>query len=139
MRKTFCMLTPIIALSLALAPAQAATQIGGKEQRIQVQKGTWKGQLVDSACYKKLGAAALDTGNLPCTLEAIKKGGSASYIGLLTEGDGLFKIVGEMAKGNFAKLQEYVGKTVEMTGVSSLPIGGWATREIDATKIVAAR
>ena len=124
---------------LWLTPAPSTGQIGGKEQRIQVQKGTWKGQLVDSGCYKRLGAAALEAPNLPCTIEAMKKGGPASYIGLLTEGDGLFKIVGYMAKGSFAKLQDYVGKTVEVTGVSSLPIGGWATREVDVTKIVIAR
>ena len=127
------------AIALWVLPVPAAAQVGGKEQRIQVQNGTWKGRLVDSGCYKRLGAAALDAPNLPCTIDAMKKGGTASFIGLLTDGDGLFKIIGEMTKDNYAKLRDFVGKPVEMTGRSALPIGGWATRELDATKIGVSR
>jgi len=130
---------PALALVVWCVPQMAAAQVGGKEQRIEVQKGVWKGHLVDSACYKRLGAAALEPANLPCTLEAMKKGSSASFIGLLTDGDGLFKIIGEMTKGNYAKLQDFVGKTVEITGTSALPIGGWATRELDGTRINVAK
>jgi hypothetical protein len=138
MHKTLAGVTSIVALTMWLSPAQAAAQVagvGGAEQRVQVTKGTWKGQLVDSSCYKKMGAEALNPENLKCTLDAMKKGDAASYVGLLTDGDGIFKVVGDMAKGNFAKLTGYVGKKVEVTGTVSLPIGGWATREIEVEKI----
>lgn len=109
------------------------SQIGGKEQRVEVRKGVWTGQLVDSSCYKKFGGEALNPEHLQCTLDALKRSDPSPQISFLTDGDGLFRIVGEMVKG--AKLQDYVGKKVEITGVSSLPIGGWATRELQIEKI----
>jgi hypothetical protein len=40
-----------------------------------------------------------------------------------------------MVKGNYSRLQPYVGKKLETSGTSSLPIGGWATRELDVETI----
>jgi hypothetical protein len=133
MRKTQFAVIGAAVVVLSLMASQAAAQIGGKEQRVDVKKGVWTGQLVDAACFKKFGGAALSAEHLPCTVEALKKGDPGSQISFLTEGDGLLRIVGDMAKS--PKLQEYVGKKLEISGVSSLPIGGWATRELQIEKI----
>lgn len=133
MRTTQFVVAGAAALTFSLVASEATAQIGGKEQRVEVTKGAWTGQLVDAACFKKFGGAALSPEHLPCTVDAMKKGGPSSQISFLTEGDGLLRIVGDMAKS--PKLQEYVGKKLEITGVSSLPIGGWATRELQIEKI----
>jgi hypothetical protein len=136
MRKVWTVLPAAVALTLSLSPFPLAAQVGGKEQRVQVQKGTWTGQIVDYACYGKMGAEqSLSADHVKCVIDCMKKGEPGNSIGLLTEGDGMFKITGEMTRNSYARLQEYVGKKVEITGVSSLPIGGWSLRELDAQRI----
>jgi hypothetical protein len=49
MRNTLAGLTAV-ALTVSPLPTRANAQLGGKEQRVQVEKGTWTGQLVDFAC-----------------------------------------------------------------------------------------
>jgi hypothetical protein len=58
-------------------------------------------------------------------------------LGILTDDDGFMNIVGKMAEDNFAKLTQFIGKRVEVTGTSALPTGNYIPRQLDMTGIVA--
>ena len=75
---------------------------------------TLKGEVVDVSCYSKNGVAkGTGAGHLKCAIDCAKEG---KPLGLLTDGDGLFKFVGEYTENNNAKLMSFVGKTVEVKG-----------------------
>src|SRR5262249_18563635 len=90
---------------------------------IEVKTSTWKGVVLERSCFRKLGldkARAAD--HTACTQECITKG---QPLGVLTDEDGFMTIVGEMAKDNFAKVTQYIGKRVAVTGTSALPTGNY--------------
>jgi len=73
-----------------------------------------KGEVVDVTCYGKQGVAkGTGTGHVSCAIDCAKKG---KPLGLLTDGDGLFKFVGDYTENNNAKLLPFVGKQVEVRG-----------------------
>ncbi len=76
---------------------------------------TLTGEVVDIACYKQKGVA-VGTGaaHLDCAKLCVLQKGAA--LGILSDGDGLFRLWGGMAKDKYAKLMPYLGQTVEMTG-----------------------
>jgi len=56
---------------------------------------TLKGEVVDVTCYSKQGVAkGTGPSHVSCALDCAKQG---KPLGLLTDGDGLFKFVGEYA------------------------------------------
>jgi hypothetical protein len=91
------------ALLLAAVPA-----IGAGEEI------TLKGEVVEVSCYSKQGVAkGTGAGHQSCALDCAKQG---KPLGILTDGDGLFKFVGEYTDNNNAKLIPFVGKQVEVRG-----------------------
>ena len=75
---------------------------------------TLKGELLEVSCFQKLGLEkATGPGHLTCAKDCAKKG---LTLGILTDGDGVFKIVGTYAADNNAKLMDLIGKQVEATG-----------------------
>jgi len=81
---------------------------------VAVEEVTLKGEVVDVTCYSKQGVAkGTGASHVSCALDCAKQG---KPLGLLTDGDGLFKFVGEYAENNNAKLLPFVGKQVEVTG-----------------------
>jgi hypothetical protein len=91
------------ALLLAVAPLFAA----GEEVVL-------RGEVVDVTCYSKQGVAkGTGAGHVSCAMDCAKKG---KPLGLLTDGDGLFKFVGDYTESNNAKLLPFVGKQVEVRG-----------------------
>lgn len=76
---------------------------------------TMTGEVVDISCYKSkgvaggTGAAHVDCAKI-CVLE------KGAQVGILTDGDGLFKLWGPMAANNYAKVLPYLGQQVEITG-----------------------
>ncbi len=73
-----------------------------------------RGEVVDVTCYSKQGVAkGTGTGHVSCAMDCAKKG---KPLGLLTDGDGLFKFVGDYTEDNNAKLLRFVGKQVEVRG-----------------------
>jgi hypothetical protein len=92
-----------LALLLAVPPLQGVGE-----------KVTLRGEVVDVACYSKQGVAkGTGAAHVSCALDCAKQG---KPLGLLTDGDGLFKFVGEYTENNNAKLLPFVGKQVEVTG-----------------------
>jgi hypothetical protein len=75
---------------------------------------TLKGEVVDVSCYSKQGVAkGTGAAHLSCALDCAKQG---KPLGILTDGDGLFKFVGDYTENNNAKLLPFVGKKVEVRG-----------------------
>src|SRR6266851_7892913 len=93
----------VAALLLAAAPSLDA----GEEV-------TLKGEVVEVSCYSKQGVAkGTGAAHVRCAIDCAKQG---KPLGLLTDGDGLFKFVGDYTENNNAKLLPFVGKQVEVRG-----------------------
>src|SRR5947207_640309 len=98
----------LIVGTVALALTASAPFFAAEEEL------TIKGEVVDTSCYKKLGTQkSTGSAHVACAVDCAKKG---EVLGILTDGDGLFKIVGDYADNNNAKLIPYVGKQVEAKG-----------------------
>ena len=97
-----------------LALFGAALLLGGVALVGAGEEVTLKGEVVDVSCYGKLGVAkGTGAAHQSCALDCAKQG---KPLGILTDGDGLFKFVGDYTDNNNAKLLPYVGKQVEVKG-----------------------
>jgi hypothetical protein len=104
MRKV--LVAAVAALTISLMTAAPWAQ----EPTIRVQ-----GQLVEMSCLTKLGAGeALDASHAKCAQECASKGGE---IGIFTEDDGVYRITGDWATKNRAKVVALLGKQVTGTGL----------------------
>ena len=80
-------------------------------------KGSWKGLVVEASCYRKLGAdKATAADHSACALDCVKKG---QPLAIVTDDDGVRLIIGDMSKDNYAKMTQWIGKRVAVTGKSS--------------------
>ncbi len=96
---------------------------------------TIRGEVIDQSCYRKLGVEkGTGAAHLSCALDCAKKG---QVLGILTDGDGLLKITGDYVANNNAKLIDYVGKYVEVSGTRDRFTDYSAA--IKVTKITAAK
>ena len=59
-------------------------------------------------------------------------------LGILSDGDGLFRIWGTLARDKYAKLLPHVGKTVVITGNEVVLSNNYDVRSFDAQSIKAA-
>ena len=92
------------------------------------------GVIVEVSCFKHLGAAKVSTPEeITCAKEALAKGGT---LGILTEMDGVFKIVGSLAENKYAKVAPYIGKPVDLTGAEVVISNNYDYRSYEAQKIV---
>jgi hypothetical protein len=90
-------------LLAAVAPSRAADE-----------EVTLKGEVVEVSCYSKQGVAkGTGAAHVACALDCAKQG---KPLGLLTDGDGLFKFVGDYTDNRNAKLLPFVGKQVQVKG-----------------------
>jgi hypothetical protein len=95
---------------MVVLAAAAAMSVGAQSQ----QPMTVRGEIVEVSCYTKLGIEkSTGAGHVACAKECAAKG---QPLGILTDGDGLLKITGDYAAGQFAKLTPYIGRQVEVTG-----------------------
>jgi hypothetical protein len=96
---------------------------------------TYKGEVVEVSCYSKLGVAkGTGAAHVACALDCAKQG---KPLGLLTDGDGLFKFMGDYTANNNAKLLPFVGKQVEVKGTRDVYTD--YTYAIRATKITVSK
>jgi len=83
----------------------------------EAAKGSWKGLVVEQSCYRKLGAdKASASEHNACALDCVKKG---QPLAIVTDDDGVRLIIGDMSKDNYAKMTQWIGKRVAVTGKSS--------------------
>lgn len=95
---------------------------------------TYTGEIVDISCYKSkgvaggTGAAHVDCAKI-CVLE------KGAQVGILTDGDGLFKIWGPMAANKYAKVLPYLGQQVEITGTEVTLSNNYDVRSFEPTTL----
>jgi hypothetical protein len=122
------------ALVVALALAAGATL---SAQNPVIKRGapmTLTGELVDIACYKQKGVAAgTGAAHVDCAKLCIRDKDAA--VGILSDGDGLFKIHGSLAADKYAKLIPYLGQTVEITGAEVTLSNNYDVRSFDLQTI----
>ena len=95
---------------------------------------TYTGEIVDISCYKAKGVAAgTGAAHADCAKVCILQKDAA--VGILTDGDGLFKIWGSAAKDKYAKLVPYLGQTVEVTGTEVTLSNNYDVRSFDLQSI----
>ena len=118
-----------------LATAQLFAQVG------VIEKGkpmTLRGELVEISCYQKKGVSG-GTGaeHVACAKDCASKG---LALGILTEGDGLFRIVGDLTRSNNAKLVPHLGQTVDLVGTQVVLSNTYDIRQnFDAQSITPAK
>jgi hypothetical protein len=99
---------------------------------------TLTGEIVDISCYKQKGVAAgTGAAHVDCAKECVLKKGAS--LGILSDGDGLFRIWGSMARDKYAKVLPYVGQTVTITGTEVMLSNNYDVRSFDLQTIKAAK
>ena len=95
---------------------------------------TLRGEIVEISCYQKKGISG-GTGDqhADCAKECAQKG---LALGLLTDGDGIYKIVGSLTNDNNAKLVPFIAKQVDLFGTQVVLSNSYDVRQsFDAQKI----
>jgi hypothetical protein len=91
---------------------------------------TLTGEIVDISCYKQKGVAGgTGAAHVECAKLCILEKEAA--VGILSDGDGLFKIWGAMSRDKYAKLVPYLGQTVEITGTEVTLSNSYDVRSFD--------
>ena len=99
---------------------------------------TLTGEIVDISCYKQKGVAAgTGAAHVDCARICVRTKGAA--LGILSDGDGLYRIWGTQARDKYAKLMSYVGQTVEITGTEVVLSNNYDVRSFDLQTIKTAR
>jgi hypothetical protein len=95
---------------------------------------TMTGEIVDMSCYKAKGVAGgTGAAHADCAKICILEKGA--QVGVLTDGDGVFKIWGAMAANKYAKLLPYLGQQVEITGTEVVLSNNYDARSFDLQTI----
>jgi hypothetical protein len=95
---------------------------------------TLSGEIVDISCYKQKGVAAgTGAAHLECAKICLLQKGAA--LGVLSDGDGLFRLWGPMTRDKYAKLMPYVGQTVEITGSEVVLSNNYDVRSFEVQTI----
>lgn len=97
---------------------------------------TLRGEVVDISCYKqKSVAGGTGAAHVACAKECVANKDAA--LGILTDGDGLYRLWGSFAKDKYATLVPYIGQTVEIAGTEVRLSNNYDVRSFDVQKITA--
>ena len=123
-------LTVTVALAVVLGvPAWAQEPVIKRSAPL-----TYTGEIVDISCYKSKGVAGgTGAAHADCAKICILQKDAA--VGILTDGDGLFKIWGAAAQDKYAKMVPYIGQTVEVTGTEVTLSNNYDVRSFDLQTI----
>ena len=95
---------------------------------------TMTGEIVDISCYKSKGVAGgTGAAHLDCAKICILEKDAA--VGILSDGDGLFKIWGAAAKDKYAKVMPYIGQQVEISGTEVTLSNNYDVRSFEPQSI----
>jgi hypothetical protein len=95
---------------------------------------TFTGEIVDISCYKSKGVAGgTGAAHVDCAKICILQKDAA--VGILTDGDGLFRIWGSAAQNKYAKVVPFIGQTVEITGTEVTLSNNYDVRSFDLQTI----
>jgi len=108
-----------------------ATSLGAQEPVIKrSQPLTMTGEIVEISCYKTKGVAGgTGAAHVDCAKMCVLEKGA--QVGILTDGDGLFKIWGPMAANKYAKVMPFLGQQVEITGTEVTLSNNYDVRSFD--------
>jgi hypothetical protein len=121
-----------VLLALALMVPMLAT---AQSTWTDAPKGTWTGLVVEQSCYAKDGyAKAVSAEHMTCALDCLKQG---KALALVTDDDGVRQIMGALSKDNYAKMTQWIGKRVTVTGATSHD--AFSARFIEIKTIAAAK
>lgn len=95
---------------------------------------TMTGEIVDISCYKSKGVAG-GTGatHADCAKMCVLDKGAT--VGILTDGDGLFRVWGPMAANKYAKVLPYLGQQVEITGAEVILSNNYDVRSFELQSV----
>jgi len=133
-------LVAIVAAASILSGAPLVAQLPvtslGKELLPVLGRGeamTLQGEVIEISCYQKKGyTAGAGANHLACAKECVQQG---KALGLLSDGDGMFRIVGELTKGDAAKLVPYIGQTVEVRGAEVIISNTYNLKSFEVERI----
>jgi hypothetical protein len=133
-------LTPMV-LSRFLCALALALPLTSSAQEPVINRGaptTLTGEIVDISCYKQKGVAAgTGAAHMDCAKLCVRTKGAG--VGILSDGDGLFRLWGNMARDQYAKLVPYLGQNVEITGTEVMLSNNYDVRSFDVQTIKAAK
>jgi hypothetical protein len=122
------------ALTAGLALILGATLVAQEPVIKRSAPLTYTGEIVDISCYKSKGVAGgTGAAHVDCAKICILEKGA--QVGILTDGDGLFKVWGAMAANSYAKVMPYIGQTVEITGTEVTLSNNYDVRSFDVQTI----
>jgi hypothetical protein len=125
---------------LATASIAFAVAEGVSAQEPVISRGapmTLTGEIVEISCYKQKGVAAgTGAAHAACAKQCVAEKNAA--LGILSDGDGLYRIWGAMARDKYAKVLPYIGKTVVITGNEVVLSNNYDVRSFDVQSIKAA-
>ena len=94
---------------------------------------TMRGTIVEVTCFRQQGAATVSTPEqIACAKKRIAEDGR---LGILTEGDGLFQLTGPLASNKFAKLAQFIGQRVDLSGAEVVISNNYDYKSFEAAKI----
>jgi hypothetical protein len=98
---------------------------------------TLGGEVVEISCYRQKGVRdGTGANHVACAKVCVEQG---KALGLLSEGDGLFRIVGELTADKNAKLVPYIGAPVEVRGAEVIISNNYDARSFEIRTITAAK
>ncbi len=99
---------------------------------------TLTGEIVDISCYKQKGVAGgTGAAHVDCAKMCVLEKGAA--LGILSDGDGLFRIWGTAARDKYLKVQPFIGQTVAITGTEVTLSNNYDVRSFDLQTIKIAK
>lgn len=104
----------------------------------RMSPSTLQGTIVEISCFRSKGAATVAAPDqVACAKAAVAK--NSGVVGILTEGDGLYKLVGPLTANNYAKLVPMIGQRVDMPGSEVILSNNFDYKAFDAKSMTAAR
>lgn len=119
-----------VLITVVVAAGLSATLVSQEPVIKRSAPMTLTGEIVDISCYKSKGVAGgTGAAHVDCAKICVLQKDAA--VGILTDGDGLFKIWGAAAKDKYAKVMPYIGQTVEITGTEVTLSNNYDVRSFD--------
>ena len=123
-------MTRVLACAIALFLVAAGVAVAQEPVIKRSAPMTLTGEIVDISCYKSKGVAGgTGAAHVDCAKICILQKDGA--VGILTDGDGLYKIWGAAAQNKYAKVMPYIGQTVEITGTEVTLSNNYDVRSFD--------
>jgi hypothetical protein len=99
---------------------------------------TLHGTIIEISCFRTMGAATIaGAEQVACAKAALAKGSGVA--GILTDGVGTFQLAGSLTANNYAKLAQYLGKDVDMTGSEVYVSNNFSYHVFEPTRMTPAK